>query len=464
VSTRRTAIVALAVTVIAMILVPDALARAGGGSAGFGGGGGGGGFGGGGTGHGKSFAIYVIFRVLFDILIFGHGLGALFLIGLALIAAIYFFGWPRVKAWFASIREAGRANRKASAKRERKVELAAAEAEDDDPIFGPTVVRAQAAQLFMEIQSAWDRDDRIALRGLVAPELLAEWELRLDDFERRGWHNHVEPLGEPQVQLLGLTHRGTDQDSVTVRIEARVKDYVTDRSGAHMKRRGRISDTSRIREFWTLRRRGEHWILLSIEQGAEGSHALTDDIVATAWSDDASMRDEALVEQAIQDAAPNPGELVSVGYDGDAQAAANDLSVADGRFSPDVLEVAARRATAAWAQAVDGSDELLMQIAHPDAAREMLYPGPGTRLVVRGPQVRHIQIVALDAAATPPTMTIEVQLAGRRYIEDRNTTAVLSGDRSKLVTFTERWTMALDGPAEQPWRIAVSRSAAVEPA
>jgi predicted lipid-binding transport protein (Tim44 family) len=51
-------------------------------------------------------------------------------------------------------------------------------------------------------------------------------------------------------------------------------------------------------------------------------------------------------------------------------------------------------------------------------------------------------------------MTIEVELAGRRYMEDRDTAAVVAGSQSRETKFTERWTLALDGPPDQPWRIA----------
>src|SRR5207302_3382060 len=179
---------------------------------------------------------------------------------------------------------------------------------------------------------------------------------------------------------------------------------------------GQLGETRRLREFWTLRRRGTRWILASIEQGAEGSHALDEEIVATPWSDEQAMRDEALVEGAVADAVPrgtNIAEVADLQFDGDARAAALDLSLADGRFAPDVLEIAARRAVAAWAEAVDGSDASLAAIAHPEAAKQLLHPGDssaGTRLVVRGPRVKQIRIVALDAAATPPTMTIEVDV------------------------------------------------------
>jgi predicted lipid-binding transport protein (Tim44 family) len=297
----------------------------------------------------------------------------------------------------------------------------------------------------------------------VAPKLLAEWEHRLDDFQRRGWRNRVEPIGTPNVEYVGLNNRAGDGgDRVVVRIEAKVRDYVVDHNGKHIKSEGQLSETRRLREFWTLRRRGNRWILGSIEQGAEGSHALQDEVVATPWADEQGMRDEALVEGAVADAVPEGTSVADVAdlqFDGDGRAAALDLSLADGRFAPDVLEVAARRAVAAWAEAVDGSDAALKAIAHPEAAQQLLHPGDtsaATRLVVRGPRVKQIRIVALDAGATPPTMTIEVDVTGRRYIENRRTTEVLSGSQSRETSFTEHWMFALDGPAEQPWRIAAA--------
>ena len=341
--------------------------------------------------------------------------------------------------------------------------LAAAEAAEDDPAFAPDVVKPEAARLFTRIQAAWDADDHATLRELVAPDLLVEWEHRLDDFRAKGWRNRVQPLGEPQVEYVGLTNRGgPDNDCVVARIECKVRDYVVDRAGNHIKSEGQFGETRRLREFWTLRRRGGRWILASVEHGAEGSHALDDAIVATPWSDEQSMRDEALVEGAVAEAVPdgtNIAEVADLQFEGDARAAALDLSLADGRFAPDVLEVAARRAASAWAQAVDGSDAQLRAIASPEAISELLHPGDpsgATRLVVRGPRLKQIRIVALDAAATPPTMAIEVDLSGRRYIENRRTTEVLAGSQSRETSFTERWTFALDGPASQPWRISAA--------
>jgi predicted lipid-binding transport protein (Tim44 family) len=446
---RRRVIIGVAVAVAALALAPEAFAAAGGGSSGFGGGGGGGG-----GGHGSGFAIYLLLQLLFRIALLGHGLGALVLIGIALL----YFLLTRVVPHARSSSSSGPRARRRTAKRERRVELAAAVAAEENPAFAPDAVRANATALFKQIQAAWSRGDRTALARMVGPDLLTEWDRRLDDLARRGWDNHVEVLGEPTVEYVGLAHRGEQSDSVTVRIEAKVRDYVTDRYGNHMNRAGRLSEIVRLREFWTLQQNDHgRWVLTSIEQGAEGTHVLDESIVADALSDDTTMRDETLVEQAVADAVPEGttvAEVADLDYRGDARAAALDLSLADGRFAPDVLEVTARRAARAWAEAVDGDDARLRSIAHGQAVRDLLHPGDPseqTRLVVRGPEVRRIRIVNLDAGSQPPTMTVEVELHGRRYIEDRDTAAILAGSQSRATTFTEQWTFALDGDTRQPW-------------
>jgi predicted lipid-binding transport protein (Tim44 family) len=439
---------------VALLLAaaPVALAAAGGGSSGFGGGGGGGG----GGGRGIGIAIQLLIRVL----IFSHGLGALILLGLIVVATLFYYVAPRAQSFWNAQERTGRASRRRVGQRERRVELAAAEAAEDDPAFAPEAVRQAATRLFTDIQAAWDTADRVHLRGLVASDLLAEWELRLDDFQRKGWRNRVQPLQPPKVEYVGLRRGASGDARVVVRIEAKLRDYVEDRAGKHIRREGSLSETTRTREFWTLAQRDGHWVLFSIEQGAEGSHALGEQIVATPWSDEQALRDEALVEGAVAEAVPEGtavAEVADLSYEGDAHAAALDLSLADGRFAPDVLEVAARRAVAAWADAVDGNDRALLGLARADAARELLHPGDpsgATRLVVRGLSVRGITITALDAAATPPTMTLDVALAGRRYIEERDTAAVVSGSQSRQVRFAERWLLALDGSDAEPWRIA----------
>ena len=133
-----------------------------------------------------------------------------------------------------------------------------------------------------------------------------------------------------------------------------------------------------LTEYWTLARRDGAWMVQSIEQSAEGDHHLDEQIVASPWSDEQRLDDESLTELAVADALPEgftTADLAEVDFDGDARAHALDLSLADARFAPDVLEAAARRAVGAWAEAVDGDDAALERVASPEAVAELLYGG-----------------------------------------------------------------------------------------
>jgi predicted lipid-binding transport protein (Tim44 family) len=417
-----------------LLLAVLILAGAGGGSGGFGGGGGGGGGGGfggggsGGSGGGSPFVLLVIILIV------------------VLMVVLSAIGAYRL--------------RKRRRERVARVTLAAAEAAGDDADFAADLVVSEARGLYTACQVAWDARDREKLASMVGKDLLVEWNKRLDDFQAKGWHNRVEVLGTPGVEYLGLVNREDEADDrVVVRITARQRDYVQDAQGQKILKDNAKTDIVNVAEWWTLARRDDRWICVSIEQDTEGVHHLDDAIVAVPDADTQALLDESLVELANADAA-TPGvktaEIADLNFDGDARAAALDLSLADARFAPDVLEIAVRRAVAGWAEAVDGEDAPLLAVAHPNAVRELLYAGDAqerTRLVVRGPIVRQVRITSHDAAADPARMTVEVDVSGRRYVENRDTAALVSGSKDDATDFTERWTLAIDGPPDNPWRI-----------
>jgi predicted lipid-binding transport protein (Tim44 family) len=415
------------------------LGAAGGGSSGFGGGGSsGGGFSGGGGssfsgGSGSSSGGGVVGFLIFV---------AIF----AVIALLVVVGAIRL--------------RRKRRRRVAQVRLASAEAAEDDPAFAADVVEPAARELFLAIQTAWDGVDRPALQRMVGADLWTEWERRLADFESKGWHNRVRVDSGPTVEYVGMVNRTADEeDRVVVRLDAMLQDYVETADGGVVTQTGSNSTQTHFCEYWTLAKRDGEWCLRSIESSGEGDHQLDAEIVASPWSD-SRVADEALVETVTADKLPagfTPADVADLDFDGDARAAALDLALADPRFEPDVLEAAARRAVEAWAEAVDGEDGPLEAVASPAAVAQLLYPGDAsrtTRLVVRGPRVKQIHIEALDAGATPATMTISIELGGRRYVENRDTAAVVSGSKNAATTFIERWKLALDGPDTAPWRIA----------
>ena len=433
-------VVLLSVALAALaLLAPDALAQAGGGSSGFSGGGGGGGGGGfsGGGGSGGSGS--------------GGGGGGVFAL-IIFFVVIFVFVVPAVTV---------RRRRRARAARDVRVSTASAEAAQDDPAFAAAAVKSEAAALYVAIQQAWSERDDAALQRMLGADLLVEWRRRLADFAAKGWVNEVIVRRGPEVEYVGLVNReGSAEDRVTVTVSAKLHSVVHTSAGATITRDNDKNSDGEIEvcEYWTLGRDGDRWRLESIEQEAEGAHHLDAPIVASPWSDDARIADESLVELATADAPP-PGvaisELISVEFDGTAREAALDLALADPRCAPDVLEAAARRAVASWAQAVDGDDVALLLVATPAAAAALLYPsgeaGGRARTVVRGPVLLRLAITALHADREPPRMEVEAHLRGRRYVEDRDTAAVLSGSKDREIEFAEHWTFSLEGSQSAPW-------------
>jgi predicted lipid-binding transport protein (Tim44 family) len=437
-----------------LVHAPGALAAAGGGTSGFGGGGGssgGGSFGGGGGGGysggggtstgdaGIGFVILVGFIVL---LVLG-----------VWIAAVLRRAYRRADAAADDARFRFRQR-----KRGRDVELAAAEAAGDDESFAVARVREDAELLFRAIQAAWSRNDVERLNEMVAPELMKEWELRLKDFQRKGWRNKID-VKSVEAAYVGLVNREADEDDrVVVRISAHLRDIVVSKGGGAPVTRTDSGGSEHVdlREWWTLGKRGGRWTLLSIEQRDEGEHHMDSELVA-APEHDSRIADEAVTELAAADKVAEGftvAEVADLDFDGTARDAAMDLALADGRFAPDVLEAAARRAVAAWVEAIDGEDAALETVATPEAVRAMLRPeGEHTRLVIRGGRVLAVRITGLDAGSDPARMSIDVDVSGRRYVENRDTVAVVSGSKDREVEFTEHWTLALSGPDDAPWQI-----------
>ncbi len=433
--------------------VSFATALAGGGSFGFGGGGGGG-FGGGGFGGG-GFHGGLGYGVAIGTISPGF-LAVIALIVLALIATAVFRA-----AWLAEkVREA----RKRRAERDREMSNVATDAATLEPAFDPDHVHRGAAELFVEIQHAWSGRDVAQLRTLVGAELMVEWERRLDDFRARGWHNIVEIIEGPTVQYINLTNRGTrEKDRVVVFLEATVADYVRiDGSGMIMTHNAGASPQTAVGEYWTLAPAGDGWRLISIEQPAEGEYHLHERPIPRPEDDD-GLRDDTFLEMAAATELP-PGftdaDLVNVEFAADARSAALDLSLADPRFSEDVLTTSVRQLIAAWAQAVDGPDDALIARATPLAIDQMLYESDTarrTRVVVRGPKVRRVQVAHIDVTHTPPLMRIDAELGGIRYVEDRDTTEVLEGSQTRTSAFTEQFTCQLvDGASTHPWQIVAA--------
>jgi predicted lipid-binding transport protein (Tim44 family) len=428
------------VSAFAALLTHPLLAQAGSGSSGFGGGSSGGGSssGGGfsgdssGTGSGSTS---------------GDGTLAIVLI----VGALIFFG-----GGFALNVLRARRRERAKATRDREARAAAAVAADDDAAFDADAIVAQAGQLFRDVQSAWDRRDRDALRRLIGGDLLTEWLRRLDDFDAKRWHNRVVVKGDPKVRLITLENRRDDEDDrVVVNVDVSMDSWVDTPEGKQFPK-GQESPAIELVEYWTLAKHDGGWRLVSIEGNLEGDHHLTSRMVLGP-DDDPDLATATRTELAVADAADGSvAGLVSTGLSGDAHAAALDLSLVDDRWSPGVLRIAVDRAIAAWATAVDGPDDDLLELADP-AAAELLLHGTDTsgrtRLVVRGPRVQEATITRVADEGERGTMAVDLRYRARWYREDRDTAAVVEGDKDAERERTDSWTFALTDDTTNPWRL-----------
>jgi predicted lipid-binding transport protein (Tim44 family) len=80
-------------------------------------------------------------------------------------------------------------------------------------------------------------------------------------------------------------------------------------------------------------------------------------------------------------------------------------------------------------------------------------------VVVRGPRLKKIKIRRVDVGREPAAMELQVDVFGPRYVEDRDTAAVVRGDKNGPQLFVEQWLLTLDGPDDSPWRLAEAAAA-----
>lgn len=163
--------------------------------------------------------------------------------------------------------------------RVRQVELAALEAAEDDDRLAPESVRTSAEALLRLVQAAWNERDRARLATLVSPDLLVGWEGSLEEGERAGVDHAAEVLGDVRIDYVGLTRGADGDDRAIVLIEATLGVPVEHRVE-------RLRDGSRraqrLCQYWTLGLRDGVWIVLAIEERAEGHRHLAEPIVARA--------------------------------------------------------------------------------------------------------------------------------------------------------------------------------------
>jgi predicted lipid-binding transport protein (Tim44 family) len=438
---RRLFVIAGIAGVAALSSPTLAQARGGGGGHGFGGGGGGGHSGGHGGGiHGVGFVG------------FGGGGGSIALLVILVIVLVLWFAFRSRKSGggsgglnTGSDRAAHRSD-EAARRRAAQVEARVEAVADTDATFALDALKERAVWLYTTAQRAWTARDRAVLKQILAPVLYVKWDEELRDYEARGEVNVVEIVSGPTVELVNVANRaGETNDTVTFRITASLHDYVRRADGSAAVRKDR---STRPVEYWTLRKDASGtWIVASVEQAAEGAHHLTAAIETDVWDQKAVAR-EAVLEVAQNTSVPGAGDVLSltgISWSTDADAAAGDLSVLDGRFDKAVLEVAVEQFLEEWAMN-DGSLDFTA-VRTPN------------RTVMRDAKVSAVEVRSL-VSREPIVVRVVVEAEGFYYEVDRRTEEVLLGDAHKRRPVTFTFDLRLDGPSAKGWTVIAAQASA----
>jgi predicted lipid-binding transport protein (Tim44 family) len=419
--------------VVALTSPAVAYARGGGGSHGFSGGGHSGGGGGfhGSTGGGYG-GVYVAG---------GGGLFALLVLA-ALVLLILWFKSQRRKTGKASglntvsDRAAHRTDTQAR-ERAAHIEARVDGLAQTDATFDLEALKQRAVWLYVTAQGAWTNRDHATLQRILSPVLYGKWAEELRDYQSRGEINVVEIVSGPVVELIDVANRaGEVNDTVTFRISATLNDYVRRGNGSHAVRK---DDSTSPVEYWTLRKNeaGE-WIVSSVEQAAEGAHHLTAAIETDGWDQKAVAR-EAVLEVAEKTSAPGISDILSltnISWSTDADTAASDLSLLDGRFDKSVLEVAVEQFLEEW--------------AINDGSLDFTPVRTENRTVMRDAVVKSIEVRSL-VSRDPIVFRVAVGAEGVYYEVDRRTEEVLQGDAHKRRPVTFAFDLRLDEPSAKGW-------------
>jgi hypothetical protein len=148
-----------------------------------------------------------------------------------------------------------------------------------DRALNPDDLHSWIAMTFTCVQMAWEERDYSSVRHLLLPGILAKHERLLKEMRNSHEINRIEDLRIERLEFVHLhCPQSVKEQEVTALITFRASVYfVDDRTGAHT--RGSRSPTW-FQEFWIFRRRGDSWLLQTIEQSHESDRLERTTLVA----------------------------------------------------------------------------------------------------------------------------------------------------------------------------------------
>ena len=130
--------------------------------------------------------------------------------------------------------------------------------------FDAALLTETARKTFTDIQAAWTRGDLLPVRDLLTDRMFEYLDQQLRAVKVRGLRNVVEIVYFQRCEVLDVQNEA-GADVVTVQIEALLRDYTLDHSGAVVE--GSKEEPVEAREYWTFVGTGGKYRLDDIQQG-----------------------------------------------------------------------------------------------------------------------------------------------------------------------------------------------------
>lgn len=330
-------------------------------------------------------------------------------------------------------------------RRAPRARRAATQASLEDPVFAPEHIEAAVTTILKLTETLWQGAPARGLDG------------RPDSSVIRAWAQNSGAIvggdartGHTRVDILGVVNREDEsEDRVVVRVRVHVDRGPTSAPAA----RHGVMD-----ERWTLVHHGELWCLAADAGDPLAASLLSSPLIASPADDRARLRERSLEEMTVdrRHGDPSPGELI------DPEAAPlqqlKDLSVADDRFDPLLIEAAVTHIVEAWEHSSDGSDAPLLAVATGAGVHALSFPTAGTgRRRVRDARLQRWEATRLDVAAEPPQVDVRVRVKAASWTDGQAD----AGDDRHPQRFDLVWTLVLDEAThEHPrWRLMHSADA-----
>lgn len=194
----------------------------------------------------------------------------------------------------------------------------------------------------------------------------------------------------------------------------------------------------------------EEWVATAIEPGESGRHHLDRD--ATGEGERVQrLRDEAVLALATEAPAAAIPEEIATALPRDPGAAMRELETLDDRFGEEVIAACVRRLVELYALASEGDAGALDAVANARAGAFLLRR---RGWALRGPQLKKVRVLAVQASRIPPQISVGVTVEawyGPRGDLDSDPRFWGYGTRRSEHAFW--WQLASDGPSQQPWRL-----------